>query len=70
MSERNISERIGAWAASMSYKDLPDEVIHQVKRMTVDSFACGLRSFDSPPAQAAKAAAGPPQGAGPPRLPE
>ena len=57
MSEGNISERIGAYAASMSYKDLPEEVIHQVKRLTVDSFGCGLRSFDSPPAEAAKAAA-------------
>src|SRR5262245_12399420 len=57
MTERNIAERIGAYAASMSYKDLPEEVIHQVKRMTVDSFAGGLRSFNSPPAEAAKAAA-------------
>ena len=46
--------RLASYAAGLRYKDLPDEAIHQIKRLAVDSFGCGLGAFDSEPAVAAR----------------
>ncbi|MEC9309780.1 MAG: MmgE/PrpD family protein [Chloroflexota bacterium] len=37
----------------LTYSDLSDEVIHQTKRLWIDTLACTARAYESPPAQIA-----------------
>lgn len=48
-----LAEQLGAYAADLRYEDLPPEVIHQAKRMIVDTLGCALGGFDSEPARIA-----------------
>jgi len=52
-----LAERLGAWAADLRYEDLPPEVIHQAKRMIIDTIGCALGGHDSEPARIALAQA-------------
>lgn len=52
-----ISEQLGAYAADLKYVDLPPEVIHQAKRMIVDTLGCALGGYDSEPTRIALAQA-------------
>ena len=45
-------ERLASYASSLEYEDLTSEVIHQAKRLVVDSLGCGLGAFTSEPAKA------------------
>jgi 2-methylcitrate dehydratase len=38
-------QRLASYASSLKYKDLPPKVVHQVKRLIVDSLGCGLGAF-------------------------
>lgn len=51
---RNVSRKIAEYAFSLDYNDLPPEVIHEVKRRVLDSFACALGAFTSIPGQIAR----------------
>lgn len=48
-----LAETLGAYAADLSYEDLPPAVIHQAKRMIVDSIGCALGGYDGEPARIA-----------------
>ena len=48
------TQRLVAYAAGLRYEDLPSDVVHQAKRLTVDAFGCGLGAFTSGPAAAAR----------------
>jgi 2-methylcitrate dehydratase len=37
-----IAEQLAAYAAHLQYEDLPADVVHQVKRMMVDTLGCAL----------------------------
>ena len=37
-----IVERLASYANSLEYEDLPSEVVHQVKRLVIDSIGCGI----------------------------
>jgi len=50
-------ERLANYAASLNYDDLPTDVVHQVKRLVVDSLGCGIGAFNSEPAKAVRAMA-------------
>ena len=50
-----ISQNLAEYASSLEYKDLSEDVIHEVKRRLIDSFGCALGAFESQPAQAARA---------------
>ena len=52
-----LAETLGAYAADLQYEDLPPEVIHQAKRMIVDSIGCALGGYDSEPTRIALAQA-------------
>ena len=52
-----LAESLGAYAADLKYEDLPSGVIHQAKRMIVDSIGCALGGFDSEPTRIALAQA-------------
>jgi len=48
-----ISDQLGAYAASLEYEDLPPAVVHQAKRMIVDTLGCALGGYDSEPTRIA-----------------
>ena len=49
-----IVERLASYANSLEYQDLPSEVVHQVKRLVIDSIGCGLGASDAVPVRAAR----------------
>ncbi|MEA3155568.1 MAG: 2-methylcitrate dehydratase, partial [Betaproteobacteria bacterium] len=49
-----IAENAGAYASSLKYEALPKEVVHQAKRMIVDTLGCGLGGYDSEPGRIAR----------------
>ncbi|MCY4447542.1 MAG: MmgE/PrpD family protein [Chloroflexi bacterium] len=63
-----IVERLTKYAASLGYDGLPPEVVHQVKRLMIDSLGCGLAASDADPVRAARDLALDVQGASPATL--
>ena len=51
------AERLADYALGLRFEGLPSDVIHEAKRRLIDSFACMLGGYDSPPARAARAVA-------------
>ncbi len=49
-----VVERLAGYAAGIRYDDLPGEVVHQVKRLVIDSMGCGLAASDAVPVRAAR----------------
>ncbi len=49
-----IAESLGAYAASLKYEDLPPEVVHQVKRIIIDTLGCAFGGYSSEPAKIAR----------------
>ncbi len=49
-----IVDRLAAYSDGLRYEDLPPEVVHQTKRVLVDSLGCGLGAFASDPARIAR----------------
>src|SRR6266511_2646253 len=43
------TELLSAYACKLTYQDLPDEVVHQVKRTLVDTVGCALGGFHAEP---------------------
>lgn len=64
----NIAEQLAAYAARLRYEDLPPAVVHQVKRMMVDTLGCALGGYASGPARIALEMAGLAQGVQPATL--
>jgi 2-methylcitrate dehydratase len=53
-----IVDQLSAYAAALRYEDLPPEVIHQAKRLIVDTVGCALGGYASEPAKIARDIAG------------
>jgi 2-methylcitrate dehydratase len=49
-----IAEKVGAYASSLKYEMLPPDVVHQAKRMIVDTLGCALGGYDSEPGRIAR----------------
>ncbi|MYB41524.1 MAG: MmgE/PrpD family protein [Chloroflexi bacterium] len=49
-----VVERLAGYVSSLEYADLPDEVVHQVKRLVIDSLGCGLGASAAAPVRAAR----------------
>lgn len=49
-----IVEQLSAYAAALRYEDLPSEVVHQAKRLILDSVGCALGGYWSEPARIAR----------------
>ncbi len=49
-----LAEKMGAYAATLQYEDLPPAVVHQAKRMIVDTLGCALGGYDSEPSRIAR----------------
>jgi 2-methylcitrate dehydratase len=52
--KKTISRKIAEYACTLDYNDLSPEVIHEVKRRLLDSFACALGAFTSIPGRIAR----------------
>ncbi|MGQ0750140.1 MAG: MmgE/PrpD family protein [Betaproteobacteria bacterium] len=53
-----LVEQLSGYAARLRYEDLPPEVVHQAKRLIVDTIACALGGCDSEPSRIAREVAG------------
>jgi 2-methylcitrate dehydratase len=53
-----IVEQLSAYAAALRYEDLPREVVHQAKRLIIDTIGCALGGYGSEPAKIARDLAG------------
>jgi 2-methylcitrate dehydratase len=51
---QTIAEKLGAYASSLQYETLPREVVHQAKRMIVDTLGCALGGYASEPGRIAR----------------
>jgi 2-methylcitrate dehydratase len=49
-----LSRRIAEWTSRLSFKNLPETVVHEVKRRVIDSMACALGAFASEPGRIAR----------------
>ena len=49
-----IAEQLSDYAASLRFEDLPEEIVHQAKRMIIDTLGCALGGYDSEPAKIAR----------------
>lgn len=56
---KTIAEKLAEYAHNLEYKDLPQEVVHEVKRRVIDSIGCAIGAFDSEPAKIARKIARP-----------
>ena len=50
----SISDYLTSYAASLTFQDLPPEVIHQAKRLWVDTLGCAIGGLSSEPARIAR----------------
>jgi 2-methylcitrate dehydratase len=53
-----LVDQLSDYACSLSYADLPGEVVHQTKRLMLDTIGCALGGYASEPAQIARDLAG------------
>jgi 2-methylcitrate dehydratase len=51
---QTVAENLGAYASTLSYEDLPKDVVHQAKRLILDTLGCAFGGYDSEPAQIAR----------------
>ena len=49
-----IAERLSSFASNLRYQDLPDEVVHQAKRMIIDSLGCAFGGYSGEPCKMAR----------------
>ncbi|MDE2901336.1 MAG: MmgE/PrpD family protein [Chloroflexota bacterium] len=49
-----VVERLARYAAGVRFEDIPAEVVHQAKRLVIDSIGCGLGASDADPVRAAR----------------
>jgi 2-methylcitrate dehydratase len=52
-----IVERLSSYTTSLGFEDLPPDVVHQGKRLLVDTLACSLGGYTSEPSRLARAMA-------------
>lgn len=50
----NLAEKLAAYAAALQFKDLPASTVHQAKRRLIDSLACALGGYLTPPSKIAR----------------
>lgn len=53
-----IVESLSDYAAALRFDDLPPDVVHQAKRLLIDTLGCAIGGFDGEPSAVARAVAG------------
>ncbi|MCS6859724.1 MAG: MmgE/PrpD family protein [Abditibacteriales bacterium] len=46
-----VAEKLAIWSQRLRYEDLPQPVVHEVKRRVIDSIGCALGAYASEPAR-------------------
>ena len=54
---KSLAHRLAEYACSLSYEDLSQEVVHEVKRRVIDSFGCALGAWNEEPCVIARTVA-------------
>lgn len=54
---KTVAERLSQYACALHYRDLPSEVVHEVKRRVIDSLGCALGAFHERPVKIARSLA-------------
>ena len=49
-----LAERLARYCHSLTFKDLPETVVHEVKRRVLDSLGCALGAWNAPPCRFAR----------------
>ena len=49
-----LAERLARYCQTLCYDDLPDAVVHEVKRRVLDSLGCALGAWTAPPCRIAR----------------
>ena len=49
-----IAERLSSFTTSLRYQDLPPEVVHQTKRLIIDTFGCAFGGYAGQPSKLAR----------------
>ncbi len=49
-----IAEQLSGYTSSLKYEDLPEEIVHQAKRMIIDTLGCALGGYSSDPSKIAR----------------
>jgi 2-methylcitrate dehydratase len=51
---KTIAQKLAEYSHNLKYKDLPHEVVHEVKRRVIDSIGCAIGAFHSEPSRIAR----------------
>jgi len=54
LMKKSLAEYLASYGTSISYDDLPPQVIHKVKALLIDTFACGMAGYFSKPSEIAR----------------
>lgn len=49
-----LADRLARYSRSLRYEDLPEAVVHEVKRRMLDSLGCALGAWNAPPCRIAR----------------
>ncbi len=49
-----LAERLARYCHSLTFKDIPETVVHEVKRRVLDSLGCALGAWNAPPCRFAR----------------
>ena len=49
-----IAEQLSGYTSSLRYEDLPEEIVHQAKRMIIDTLGCALGGYSGEPSKIAR----------------
>jgi len=49
-----MSQKLGAYASTLRFEELPPEVVHKAKALILDTLGCGFGGYDSEPAKIAR----------------
>lgn len=50
----HLADKLAAYAASLQYEDLPPEVVHQARRLMIDTLGCAIGGYNSEPVRIAR----------------
>ena len=53
-----IAQYVSNYSSNLHYRDLPDETVHLLKRMVIDTVGCAIGGYTSEPAKIARDLAG------------
>jgi len=55
---QTLAERLAIYTNSLNYENIPEDVIHEVKRRVIDSMGCALGAYNSEPVKIVRDVAG------------